>query len=321
MVEERTRIEERPPEFSEIEPAPRRGARGVTGAVLLIGLGTALLLSNLGIITLNWLTLVQFWPVVLILIGLDIAFGGRSAAGSVVVALVALAVVFGVIFWSGFLGNTVGGSGDIIEGEFSQEIGEATALHTVLDLGVANTEVGSMESDTEAVSGTFSTDDRFQIESSYQVEDGKGILRVEQRGDGSFGSFIGATASEVNLDLNNALPLELEVNAGVGELTLDLSDVLLVNLSIDAGVGNVTVTLPGGESYHVDVDAGVGNVTIELPEDDEIRIVHDGGLGNLDLDEERFTEVSEDVWETEDYNDGTGIEINVDAGVGNVEFD
>jgi hypothetical protein len=318
MVDERTGIEERPVESTAIEPAARRGMRGVTGAVLLIGLGTALLLSNLGIIQLSWLSLVQFWPVVLILIGLDIALSGRSAVGSITVALVALAVVFGVIFWSGFLGNTVGARGEIIEGEFSQEIGDASALRAVLDLGVANTEVGTMESDSEAVSGTFSTDERFQIESSYKVEDGTGILRVVQRGDGNF---TGAAAGEVNLDLNNALPLELEVNAGIGELTLDLSDVVLVNLSIDAGVGNITVTLPGGDSYAVDVNGGVGNVTIELPEDEEIRITHDGGLGNLDLDEDRFSEVSEDVWETDNYSQGEGIEINVDAGVGNVDFD
>jgi hypothetical protein len=318
MVEERSSIEERPVESAAIEPAPRRGTRGVTGAVLLIGLGAALLLSNLGIVTLNWLTLIQFWPVVLILIGLDIAFGGRSAVGSVAVALVALAVVFGVIFWSGFLGNTVGGRGEIIEGEFTQEIGDATALRAVLDLGVANTEVGSMESDTESVSGTFSTDERFQIESSYQVEDGTGLLTVEQRGDGNF---TGVAVSEVNLDLNNALPLNLEVNAGVGELTLDLSDVLLVNLSIDAGVGNITVTLPGGDSYHVDVNGGIGNVNIELPEDEEIRINHDGGLGNFEIDTDRFHEVDEGVWETDNYSADNGIEIDVDSGVGNVEFD
>ena len=41
------------------------GGRGITFAVILIGLGIALLLSNLGIITFSWLTLLNFWPVLL----------------------------------------------------------------------------------------------------------------------------------------------------------------------------------------------------------------------------------------------------------------
>jgi hypothetical protein len=318
MVEERTSIEEIPLESSAIEPAHRRGARGITGAVLLIGLGTALLLSNLGIIQLNWLTLVQFWPVVLILIGLDIAFGGRSAVGSVVVALVALAVVFGAIFWSGVLGNGVNGSGSIIEGTFKHDIGNAESLRATLDLGVADVEVGALNSDTQAVSGNYRTDERFQIAEDYRTEGDTGILTVEQKSENN--NFNGMAAGDVNLELTNSIPLDLQVNAGVGSVTLDLSDILLVNLTIDAGVGSVTVMLPEGQTYSVDIDAGVGSVDVDLPEDDEIRINYDGGLGSLDLDEKRFHEVSEDVWETDNYSEGDGIEINVDAGVGSVDF-
>jgi hypothetical protein len=318
MVEERTSIEERPSEFSEIEPAPRRGARGVTGAVLLIGLGTALLLSNLGVITLSWLTLIQFWPVVLILIGLDIAFGGRSAAGSVVVALVALAVVFGVIFWSGFLGNTVGEPNTTVAGEFAHEIADANALRVELDLGMGDIEVGALDGGVQAVSGNYRTDSQLQIEDSYRVEDGTGIFTIEQNSNNWFG---GMSGGEIDLLLTNALPLDLSIDAGMGALRLDLSDLILTNVSVDGGMGSIQMTLPDGQSYQVNIDAGMGSMDIDLPEDAEIRIVYDSGVGSLNIDNDRFTENDDGIWETEGYTQGSGIEINIDSGMGSVNFD
>jgi hypothetical protein len=111
------------------------------------------------------------------------------------------------------------------------------------------------------------------------------------------------------------------VHAGVGDVTLDLSDLLLVDLTIDAGVGSVSVELPEGQIYSVHINAGVGSVSVDLPDDDAIRVSYDGGLVSMDIDDGRFTEVSDGIWETEGYRDGEGIEINVDAGVGSVDFD
>ena len=71
--------------------------------IILIGAGIIFLLSNLGVITGNpWPILWNLWPVLLIVIGLDILFGRRSMLGGLIGA--ALGVMFGML-----LGDFVGG--------------------------------------------------------------------------------------------------------------------------------------------------------------------------------------------------------------------
>jgi hypothetical protein len=64
---------------------------GVIAAVL-ISLGVILLLNNLGIISWNiWNSLFQFWPIILILFGLEIILG-KNWLSRWLVALISLAV-------------------------------------------------------------------------------------------------------------------------------------------------------------------------------------------------------------------------------------
>src|SRR5262245_15186622 len=141
MVDE-LQVEERKPEVPvEAPPQPEpRGRRGITIAILLIGLGTALLLGNLGIINISWSSLLQLWPLILILMGLDIMFGGRSALGSVSIAALGICLVIGAIIWAG-VGRGTAGSGQIVTTPIEQELGDVTALKVTLELGASNAEV------------------------------------------------------------------------------------------------------------------------------------------------------------------------------------
>jgi hypothetical protein len=69
-------------------------------ALLLIGVGLALLLNNLGIITVDWSSVWRFWPLLLILVGLEVMLGHRSFLGSLSIVLLGVALVFGVIFFT-----------------------------------------------------------------------------------------------------------------------------------------------------------------------------------------------------------------------------
>src|SRR6185295_11903968 len=52
--------------------------RGVFWPLLLIALGIVFLLSNFGVISgVSWLAVASLWPLLLVLIGLDIAFARR----------------------------------------------------------------------------------------------------------------------------------------------------------------------------------------------------------------------------------------------------
>src|SRR5512143_1397450 len=76
----------------------QRGVR-LFWPIILIGVGSILLLTNLGVIKGNpWNIILQLWPVLLIALGLEILFGGATGGRAVVSALLGLALVGGILW-------------------------------------------------------------------------------------------------------------------------------------------------------------------------------------------------------------------------------
>jgi len=82
-----------------IVPRPTQPRPSLAGPLVLITLGVVFLLANGGYITRDiWAHLGQIWPVVLVLIGVDLIIRPRSLAVALIaeIALIAAAVVYAV---------------------------------------------------------------------------------------------------------------------------------------------------------------------------------------------------------------------------------
>jgi hypothetical protein len=80
------------PTSSKFQKIKKR--RDIVGALILISLGLTLLLNNFGLLPPGfWQTLWRFWPVILILLGLQQIFGGTST-GEFVVAVLSMALLY-----------------------------------------------------------------------------------------------------------------------------------------------------------------------------------------------------------------------------------
>src|SRR6185295_12331121 len=74
---------------------------GLFWPLILIGLGALLLLQNLGYLPAGlWPALAQLWPVIFILLGLDMLIGRRSSAGAAAVLVLGALVVIAALGWS-----------------------------------------------------------------------------------------------------------------------------------------------------------------------------------------------------------------------------
>lgn len=67
---------------------------GLTEAGLLVVAGIFFLLRNLGLINLDWETIWQFWPALLIVLGVLMLMGRHSGLSTFLVVLLVLAIVF-----------------------------------------------------------------------------------------------------------------------------------------------------------------------------------------------------------------------------------
>jgi hypothetical protein len=87
-----------------------------------------------------------------------------------------------------------------------------------------------------------------------------------------------------DIGLNPAVPLDLEIDCGVGSSGLNLTGLNLSNLEVDGGVGEIRLTLPSApEPYTVEVDNGIGGMSITVPEGAHPRIKVDGGVGGVNI--------------------------------------
>lgn len=298
------------------EPPRRRGARGVTGAILLIGLGTAILLSNLGVIAFDWFTLWRFWPVALILVGLDLLLG-RSLLGSLTAAALGLAIVAGVLYFASTASPERPFVGSTITREVAHPLGGADSLDAELVFGAASARIDADAPGGQAVAGVYRTRERLAMEEYYEVRDGRGTFTFVQNENEEFAWLGAGFVGDLDLSLTDEVPVDLRITTGAGDTRLGLSGMQLSSLDMTTGAGNVELTLPEEGDYAVTISGGVGNFEIDVPPGLEARVEIDG-MAVRELPD-RFTKLQDGVWATAGYDSATDrATIRVSAGMGNV---
>lgn len=286
------------------------------GPLLLITIGVLFLLANLNVLPLSfWEIAARYWPLIFVLIGLEIIFGRQSLIGGVVVLLLWTAIVGGVL-WLSF---TQGGA-PIVSGTtetISQPLGDIKSATIDLNIGFARTNVSALGADSgDLMNGAFTHADGTRIIKTYNVAGSEGRLALKEEGV----NFIlgGASASRWDLKLNPGIPIALSINGGVGRATLDLAALNITALNIDAGVGNVIITTPQNSVTTMSVNGGVGSVSITIPPGVAARIRVDSGIGGARVDPNRFPQVG-NTYQSANYATAENkIDIGIDGGVGSI---
>jgi len=286
---------------------------------ILIIIGVLILLGNLGSgfdsVFRALGSLLNLWPFALIAVGVDLLTGGKYRA-IVIAAAVVVALVF--LFASPRFGGAMAGAGAPQDVRIALE--DASSVEVLLDLGIADLTLGSRPMAGEAIGGvvTPSRAERFEQQWSRRGATLDVDLRSRSsRGPFNFGFFGVGEGGTWDLRLSENVPIDLEIDAGVGRSRLDLRRVRLTGFDLDAGVGAVDATLPGGD-YQASIEGGVGAITIRLPEGTPARVEVDTGIGGVSTDAN--FQRDGDVFTTPDFA-GTGVRLEIDAGVGQVRIE
>ena len=113
--------------------------------------------------------------------------------------------------------------------------------------------------------------------------------------------------SELNLRLNDAVPMQLDFSTGVSDAHLDLTDLDIKQFRLRGGVGRTDVSFdhPVKEAMtSFDVESGVGNLTIRGLGNARVeRLRVNGGVGRTELD---FTGDLKDTHPDTEINVGVG---------------
>jgi hypothetical protein len=121
-----------------------------------------------------------------------------------------------------------------------------------------------------------------------------------------------------NIRLNDGIPLNLDLDVGIGESVIALGGTSARNVTIDQGIGEMTVDLTGDwtEDLDVVIDGGIGKATIRVPEEVGVRVRADAGIGNVSTF--GFTRRGDAYVNGAFGETDATINIEIDAGIGSI---
>jgi hypothetical protein len=308
----------------------------VMWGIVLLFVGIVLLLENFNVIEFYWRNVWSFWPVFLIISGLNILFNRNKSQIGNSICLGVLVVMLCVVFYKGqqppvnkfWIGDKFTKDLDIdIDDEkegmtdklsFSQPMLLAdSAKKTVLNISGGGTSFKlSGESDSliqaevERRYGNFI----LQRESSDSVTNLTFKMKNKQNkwslGDGG---------NDVDLKLNKKPEWNINMNMGAGEVDLDLEEYKLRSFRFDGGAAAIDLKLGSLLSVtDVTVKTGVAEVKISIPKTSGCRIKTKTGLSAKDFT--GFIKIDNGNYETANYKTADKkIFINLDGGLSSFE--
>lgn len=219
---------------------------------------------------------------------------------------------------------------------------DASQVDVEIRMGAGELTIGGGARDLLQADFAYNVAD-WQPEVSYEVNGGEGQLTVAQP-DVNLDNFPipdNDIRYEWDLQLNDDVPLTMQVNMGAGQSDLNLESLDLRSLTLETGAGDVAVNLGGtltdlemrtgagqvdlnlNSEWTQDLDAqinsGIGELTVVLPDDVGVRVNVDQGLGNVNA-----SGLSEQggAYVNDAYGDSAiTLEIDIEGGIGQVTLE
>ncbi len=310
-----------------VRPARERRPH-IVGPVILIGLGALLLAQNLGWLSGSiWPSIWRFWPLLLILVGVELACRDMGRLGTLIIACVAVLAVGTVAYaatggvprladgsWP--LGSLGGAKVDRIAEELGG-IRQATVgiRHNAGRLQVAALPAAS----SRLVEADLSHPEDSTIYRRLDRNGDSAELRLREPDRSDFPFVANDYVDDWTVRLSPQIPLAVQLESGASELDLDLRDLLVTQLTVKAGASAVNVTLPKAAGRtSATIKAGAAGVDVTIPEGVAASIRVQGGLSGTTVDQSRFPRTG-DYYQSPDFATAANrVDLFIETGVGGV---
>jgi hypothetical protein len=164
----------------------------------------------------------------------------------------------------------------------SVELGDVDSVQVDIQMGIGELTITGGATNLMDAEFSYNIED-WRPDVDYQQRDNIGELQVSQPGSEINGLPDNDIEYRWEIALKDDVPMNMDVDLGVGESELQLAGLALESLVVDTGVGEATIDLTGSwqESFDVEINGGVGKTTVYLPEDVGLRVEADTGIGSL----------------------------------------
>jgi len=296
----------------------RYGYRSFFWPAVLILVGVFALLVNSGLVAPERLDrLADLWPLILIVIGLELLVR-RTLQGANAELAAVLIVVLAITGAAGYvaLGPSIPTGTQTFE--VAGSAGTLKQASVRVDVGSAQITMKGMDTSE----GLFSA----HIEYSGRKPDvnfdpSSGDLHISQ-GNAS-GFFSHDRRFVLDLALNTSVTWKITVDSGASNDTFNLSNLHVADIALNTGASREDITLgaPSG-SVPITVNGGALTVAVHRPKGIAASVAVSGGAVNLTFDGRQSHAVGTVTAQTSDYNSASDrYQIQVNGGASNVTVD
>jgi hypothetical protein len=248
---------------------------------ILILIGIFALLVNSGVLSTDRLNLLgDLWPLILIVIGLELlsrrALAGRS--GDLAAVLIVLLAAGGAVAYVALAPNP----GTTHTLDSSAAVGNLDHASLEVDAGTANVTIGGTKAD--ALGG-----DLYHAHMTYSgpkpevsFDSSNGSLRISQS---SSGFAFQSRRFTLDLQISSSVPWKITSNGGASTETFNLGSVPVGSLDINSGASreDITLGMPAGV-VPITINGGALTVHIHRPPGSGASVAVSGGAVSLDFD-------------------------------------
>ena len=299
-------------------------------------IGGIFLLENFDIIDFSWRYVWRFWPVILILIGVNILFKNSKSQTGIIVTAVITVITLGLLTYKGLEKhrdneskwswnnsddkNNDADSADVItDANYSEEFDAKYQFATLNIKGGASKFVIKSASDKLFEANLNQSKSRYYLKKT--EVDSAVTLNFNSKGNRSEYSLNGDDFNEINMMLNAQPVWNINLTMGAGEIDFDLVDYKTKNISLKGGAAAFKVKV--GDLYNdinVNAETGLAEIVIEVPETSGCRIKASTGLSSKDF--KGFKKMKDDSYETSNYNEAPNkINISLKGGLSDFNVD
>lgn len=304
--------------------------------IVLLFIGGVLLLENFNVIEFYWRNVWRFWPIFLIIAGVNILFNKNKSRTGSIISIVVLVLTLSVLFYKGqerpnggsrWFGDRFKENIEITDDEdndhnYEQQtfaesydsIGSATK--TILNISGGGTSFRLKgETDSLIVANVHRKSGYFSLQKV--ITDTLNTINFKMKGKSKWN--MGDGGNDVDLQLNKQPEWTVNMNMGAGEVNFDFSDYKIRTLNFDGGAAALDIRLGSLLPItDVNVKTGVADVKVHIPSGSGCRIVTKTGLSARDFT--GFTKLKDGTYETPNYATSTKkIFIRFDGGLSNFE--
>jgi hypothetical protein len=293
----------------------------IVGPLILITAGILLLLNQAGRLPWGiWGTLWRFWPLIIVLVGIEVLLGAaRSTALYVGGLIVAVVIIVGVVLFAVYVGERpVGVRPPAASEQLVEAMHDADSGQIGLKFALGTLEISALGDSPSFVEGKLEYSRYSQAaQRAFRVTAGEARFSLEARSRPAPFWLPGDAGERWNLRFTPRIPLQLEVDAGAGTVLLDLRDLKVVRLDLEGGAGRADITFPAAAALtRASVSAGVGEIIVHIPENVGARIRIDKALASVRVESARFSRSGDEYVSTNYQTAENKLELDVETAVG-----